>query len=71
MEVTLFGMLMLVKLLHPQNASAPMDVTLSGMLMLVKLLQLQNAYSPMDVTLSGITTFLLLPVYFSSTPFSI
>ena len=36
-EVTLSGMLMLVRLLHSLNAPPPMVVTLSGMLMLVRL----------------------------------
>ena len=39
MLVTLFGIFMLVKLLHPSKAHFPMLVTLSGMFMLVKLSQ--------------------------------
>ena len=40
MLVTLFGIVMLVKLLQLLNAAYPMLVTLSGIVMLVKLLQL-------------------------------
>ncbi len=36
MDVTLSGSVMLVKLLHPENAPFPMDLTLSGSVMLVK-----------------------------------
>ena len=36
-------MLMLVRLLQPENADHPIEVTLSGMLMLVRLLQFWNA----------------------------
>ena len=43
MEVTLSGILMLVRLVHPLNAHVPMEVTLSGMVMLVRLLQFSNA----------------------------
>ena len=51
MLVTLLGMLMLVRLLQPENAAYPMLVTLSGMVMLVRLLQPSNAKSPMVSTL--------------------
>ena len=43
MLVTLFGIFMLVKLLHPQKASSPMLVTPSGIFMLVKLLHPSKA----------------------------
>ena len=39
MLVTLFGIVMLVKLLHSRNASLPMLVTLFGIVMLVRPLQ--------------------------------
>ena len=39
MLVTLFGIVMLVKLLQSLNAHSPMLVTLSGIVMLVNLLQ--------------------------------
>ena len=39
MLVTLFGIVMLVKLLHSENAYSPMLVTLFGIATLVKLLQ--------------------------------
>ena len=38
MLVTLFGIVILVKLLHPQKASYSKLVTLSGIVILVKLL---------------------------------
>ena len=56
MLVTLFDIVMSVKLVHSENAKAPMLLTPSGMLMLVKLVQPQNADSPMLVTPSGIVT---------------
>ena len=40
MLVTLFGIVMLVKLLQLSNVLYPMLVTLSGIVMLVKLVQL-------------------------------
>ena len=40
MLVTLFGMVMLVRLLQPENVLGWILVTLSGMVMLVRLLQL-------------------------------
>ncbi len=43
MLVTLFGIVTLVKLLQPENASTPMLVTLSGIVTLVKPVQSQNA----------------------------
>ena len=47
MLVTLFGIVMLVRLSQPLNASLPMLVTLSGIVMSVRLVQLQNAAKPM------------------------
>ena len=61
MLVTLFGIIMLVRLLQPQNAESPMLVTLSGIVMLVRLLHQQNASLPMLVTPFSITTFFILP----------
>ena len=52
-EVTLSGIVMLVKELHPEKACSPIEVTLSGIVMLVKDEQFQNAYSPIEVTPSG------------------
>ena len=43
MLVTLFGIVMLVKLLHPLNVESSMPVTLFGIVILVKLVQFQNA----------------------------
>ena len=60
MEVTLDGIVMLVRLLQSKNAPSPMEVTLLGIVMLVRLLQPENAPWPMEVTLPsvGITLFL-------------
>ena len=55
MMVTLFGMVIDVKLEQPQNASLPIHVTLSGMVTDVKLEQPINA-PLMVVTLFGIVT---------------
>ena len=43
MLVTLFGMVMLVRLLQLSNAESPILVTLLGISMLAKLLQSRNA----------------------------
>ena len=40
-EVTLLGMVTLVRLEQDENASLPIEVTLSGMIMLVRLEQLR------------------------------
>ena len=47
MLVTLSGMMMLSRLLQPENAPAPMLVTLSGIVMLVRLLHPANALAAM------------------------
>ena len=52
--------LMLLNLLHQENALSPMLVTLSGIVMLVKLSQSENALSPMLVTLSGMVMLVKL-----------
>ena len=54
MLVTPSGIVMLVRLMQPEKAQAPMLVTPSGMVILVRLLQLVKAASGMLVTLSGI-----------------
>ena len=59
-SVTLFGIVMLVKLLQSSNAESPMLVTLSGIVMLVKLSQYSNALLPMLVTPSGIVMLVRL-----------
>ena len=43
MEVTLSGMVILVRPAQPQNALLPMEVTLSGMVTLVSFEQKENA----------------------------
>ena len=53
-EVILFGIITLVKLLQLWNALSPIVVTLSGIVTLVKLLQPENATYPISVTPSGI-----------------
>ena len=42
-EVTLFGIVTLLRLLQTKNACSPIEVTLFGIVMLVRLLQLLNA----------------------------
>ena len=56
MVVTLSGIVMLVRLLQPENALYPMVVTLSGIVILVSLVQPANAPSRMDLNLVGMTT---------------
>ena len=61
MLVTLSGIVMLLRLAHPQKAAAPMLVTLSGIVMLVRLVHLRKALNSMLVTglpsmVSGITS---------------
>ena len=43
MEVTESGIVMSVRLVHPDKASFPMEVTESGMVMLVRLSQYEKA----------------------------
>ena len=61
MELTLLGIVMLVRLVHLSKALSPMALTLFGIVMLVRLVQLSKALSPMEVTdlpsiVSGIVT---------------
>ena len=58
MVVTEFGMLMVVRLEQPENASHWIEVTEFGMLMAVRLEQPKNASSPIEVTEFGIVVFL-------------
>ena len=60
MVVTPSGIVILLRLLQPENAEPPMEVTPSGIVILVRLLQPANAYSPMVVTPFSITTALML-----------
>ena len=53
MLVTLLGIVTLVKLVQPSNASFPMLVTLPGMVTLVRLVRPENAAFPMLVTKLG------------------
>ena len=43
MEITLLGMVILVKLIQPEKAAEPMEVTLSGMVILERLEQPEKA----------------------------
>ena len=61
-EVMLLLIVMVVRLLHAQNAPAPIEVTLSGIMMLVRL-QLWNALSPIEVRLLQIVTVVRLLQY--------
>ena len=60
MLVTLSGIVMLVKPLHPSNALSLMLVTLSGIVMLVNPLHWENASLPMLVTLPSSGMMLVL-----------
>ena len=59
MLVTLSGIVMLVRALHPEKAPPPMLVTPSGIVMLVRPVQPEKAQSPMLVTLSGIVMLVI------------
>ena len=48
--MTLFGIVILVRLVHPEKALPRMLVTLFGTVILVRLVQLLKASSPMIVT---------------------
>ena len=58
MLVTLFGMVMEVRLVQPRKALLPMLVTLFGMVTEVRPLQPEKAEPPMLVTLPGMVVFL-------------
>tara|TARA_E500000178_G_C16956351_1_gene723857 strand:- start:74 stop:457 length:384 start_codon:yes stop_codon:yes gene_type:complete len=49
-EVTLLGILMLFRLVQPENAVNPIEITLSGIVTLVRPVQLENAAIPMYFT---------------------
>jgi hypothetical protein len=59
-EVTLDGMVMLVRLVQPLNALFSIEVTPAGMVMLVSLLQPENALLPIEVTLEGMVMLVRL-----------
>ena len=69
MEVTLLGIIILVRLLQPENALPPMEVTLLGIVTLVRLLQSENALSPMEVTPSGHSYAPILPTGYATRVF--
>ena len=60
MLVTLFGIVMLVRLLQFSNAAEQMLVTLSGIVMLVRLLQEPDALSPMVATRYTLPSYSIL-----------
>ena len=70
-DVTLSGMMRLVKLVQPENAQSSIDVTVSGMVTLVKLVQSRNAALPIDVTPAGTSNTPLISPAFIKIPFSI
>merc|ERR1712086_495490 len=55
-EVTLFGMVTVVSLVHLENAYCPIEVTLFGMVTDSRLVHPLNAESPIEVTLFGMVT---------------
>ena len=58
--MTLPGIVTLVRLVQPENASWPIDVTLSGIVTLVSPVQPENAESPILVTLPSVGITLAL-----------
>ncbi len=60
MEVTLSGMVTLLRLVHLKKAFHPMEVTLSPMVTLLRLVQSSKAQLPMEVTLSPMVTLVRL-----------
>jgi hypothetical protein len=52
MLVTLLGIVMLLRLVQPENAESPMLMTLSGIVMLVRLMHSENAPAPMLASIS-------------------
>ena len=66
--VTLSGISMLVKPIHPENAPYFILVTLFGISILVRPIKLENAESPILVTyspsyLAGIIMSISIPIY--------
>jgi hypothetical protein len=58
--VTEFGIVILVKLLHPENAHSPILITESGIVILVKFVAFWNIAAPIIVTDSGMV-YAVLP----------
>ena len=59
-DVTLSGIIMLVKSAQPANARLPIFIVLSGIMILAKFWQLANALSPISITFFEIFTFFKL-----------
>ena len=57
-EVTLFGIFIVVKPVQAEKAFLPIEVTLLGIVTEVRPVKLMKAPSPMEVTLFGINEFL-------------
>ena len=66
MLVTLLGISIFTKLLHPENAPLPILVTLLGISILSKLLQYLNDSIPILVTLLGISILSKLLQYINA-----
>ena len=67
---TELGIVALVKLLQPKNATLPMEVTELGMVMLVRPLQLENAAAAMPKQPSAKIMFVpagIMPLYLYAT----
>ena len=64
-------MIMPVRPVQPLKASHPISCMPSGITMLSSVVQSSKAQLPIFVTPSGTVTFVSVPVYFTSTPFSI
>ncbi len=63
MLVTPSGIVICVKLLHPEKAFAPMLVTLLGIFIVSKHEQFSKAESPMLITPSGIFIFVNTTIF--------
>ena len=61
MEVIVFGMVIVFKLVQPEKAKSSMEVTAFGMVTLFRLVQPAKALSPIAVTPFGIVTLVFFP----------
>ena len=68
-EVTLLGIVTVVKPVQPSKAHIPIEVTLLGIVTVVKPVQPSKAERPIEVTLLGIVTEVLVPIYAFNTVF--
>ena len=58
----LFGIVMLVRLVQPENALSPIEVTPSGIVILIRLVQARNDLSPIEVIPLGIITLAIAAI---------